>query len=232
VKQLIEDRFSQSDRAAFESEVALLSNLRSHSNIVLFLGACIKSGFPLCLVTEFMASGNLLDYLQQNKSTKKDRKIKWIKEISAGMEHLHNERVIHRDLAARNILLTADLVAKISDFGMSRFTSDTKRENKTIATVGPLKWMSPENLLYQQYSAFSDVWSFGVLLFEIIAESVPYENCTPTEVATRVVTQKIKLELPFMFDPTINQIFENCLQFEATDRPTFDIICSQLEILH
>lgn len=94
------------------------------------------------------------------------------------MRHLHLEYLVHRDIAARNILLSKDFEPKITDFGMSRVLESLESLNSTTSNLGPLRHMAPECLIHKQYGISSDVWSFGVLLYEILTASVPYAGLT------------------------------------------------------
>ena len=115
------------------------------------------------------------------------RKAEIVKGIASGLLHLHMEGIVHRDLAARNVLLSGDYTPKVSDFGMSRITSSSEKTGITSKDVGPVKydtfiitltqirWMSPESVLNREYSTKSDVWSFGVTVFEVLTQTDPYQ---------------------------------------------------------
>eukprot|EP01114_Cavostelium_apophysatum_P023219 TRINITY_DN8684_c0_g1_i1.p1 TRINITY_DN8684_c0_g1~~TRINITY_DN8684_c0_g1_i1.p1 ORF type:complete len:321 (+),score=68.72 TRINITY_DN8684_c0_g1_i1:133-963(+) len=229
VKKLLTDKLTPSELAAFTKEVELLSNLRPHTNIVQFLGASLETGSPLCLVTEYMPGGNLFNYLRTNINVNNTMRRNWVNGIAAGMRHLQAEGIVHRDLAARNVLLTNDLAPKISDFGMSRF-NESEGSSTTESGVGPLKWMAPESLSSMEYSVKSDVWSFGVTLFEIYTGQKPYETMSPAQTAIAVVTKQARLELPANTGITTDvlEIFDACLNYDKKDRPDFVDICSAL----
>eukprot|EP01114_Cavostelium_apophysatum_P024652 TRINITY_DN971_c0_g1_i1.p1 TRINITY_DN971_c0_g1~~TRINITY_DN971_c0_g1_i1.p1 ORF type:complete len:622 (-),score=124.93 TRINITY_DN971_c0_g1_i1:30-1895(-) len=230
VKKLLQETMNPNELQSFSLEVSVLSNLRPHVNIVQFLGASVELGKPFCLVTEFMPKGNLFSFLRANQKTISNQlRRKWVNGIAAGMRHLQEEGVIHRDLAARNILLTTDLSPKICDFGMSRINEDD--QNTTESGVGPLKWMSPESLMNREYSVRSDVWSFGVTLFEIYTAQKPYENMTPAQTAIAIATKKAKLELPSNVDiaPEVRAVYRDCLNYDKSLRPDFVAICARLE---
>ncbi|PRP89653.1 TK/FER protein kinase [Planoprotostelium fungivorum] len=178
VKQLLSQAVSTEQLKEFLAEVTLIQQLQSHpvspllvgsfdtlENVVMFLGTTIPPQ-PLPLITEFCAGGSLDVYLRDNYSVICfDLKKKFI--LALGMRHLHAEKICHRDLAARNILLSGNLDPKISDFGMSRQQDSNEQESKTRSNVGPLKWMAPEAIRDRVYSTKSDIWSYGVVVWEV-----------------------------------------------------------------
>lgn len=234
VKQMIMSRnIARAEYDNFIAEATLLSALRPHTNIVQFQGACIEPGKPLCIVTEFLAQGDLFNWLRKNdKALASDPKLinRIICGIAAGLRHLQSEGIVHRDLAARNVLLSGTLVPKISDFGMSRFTeADTAAV--TQSTVGPLKWMSPELLLKQEYGVKSDVWSFGVLLVEIVTRDEPYPLLNNHQAAAQVMTREAVLSMPEGTNPIIVEAFNRCMVWDPIERADFHELCTILERL-
>ncbi|PRP84431.1 putative leucine-rich repeat receptor-like protein kinase [Planoprotostelium fungivorum] len=228
VKQIKSEHVSKEQVESFLLEVAILQNLRPHPNLVMFIGMTIPPQ-PLTMITEFCDGGSLYDYIRKNK-VDFDLKMKWINGIALGMLHLHKENVVHRDLAVRNILLTKYLEPKVSDFGMSRVTEAAENEgahiavltrvNRTATNIGPIKWMSPEALTERNYSAKSDVWSFGVVIWEIVTESDPFPGISPVEVAVAVVSQGRRLDIPDT-DPQLQTLMRICWSDLPQDRPNF-----------
>jgi len=108
--------------------------------------------------------------LKSRKEIELTLKIEWMKQIAAGMSHLHEEGVVHKDLAARNVLLTENDVCKISDLGLSRVLNNETQQHTSRNDVGPVKWMAPESMANSLYSPKSDVWMFGVTCAEIITQ--------------------------------------------------------------
>ncbi|PRP77606.1 hypothetical protein PROFUN_00467 [Planoprotostelium fungivorum] len=222
----------------FLREVGIIQGLRAHPNVVTFVGITYPPS-PLSLVTEFCEGGSLYNYLRREPVSHL-QKLNFIVGIARGMLHLHLEKVIHRDLAVRNILLTRWKEAKVADFGMSREQQNTDEASVTQTSIGPLKWMAPEGedrvpcvyslpaaIRYRQYSNKSDVFSFGVLVWEILMVEEPWPTMSPVDVAMQVLNGE-RLPLDGL-DPLYVKIMTDCWQQEPADRPNMGEICSYLD---
>jgi len=212
---------------AFEMEANLMKSIRPHSNVVMFQGISFHED-QILIVAEFLPKGNLWIYVS-NASHVLDKPtiLNFLRGIAAGMLHLSSEGIVHRDLAARNILLTETLQPKVSDFGMSRVIGSIEDVNKTVASVGPIRWMAPECLVDNTYSVQTDIWAFGVVMFEVIERKVPYENLTMNQVAVAVATGTHKLQ-PTQINP-LSSLMKRCLTKEPSGRPSFSQICADLD---
>eukprot|EP01108_Squamamoeba_japonica_P004865 TRINITY_DN3831_c0_g4_i3.p3 TRINITY_DN3831_c0_g4~~TRINITY_DN3831_c0_g4_i3.p3 ORF type:complete len:149 (+),score=63.54 TRINITY_DN3831_c0_g4_i3:244-690(+) len=146
------------------------------------------------------------------------------------MGHLHAENIIHRDLAARNILLDAGKNPKVSDFGLSRRCFG-EVENQTKSDVGPLKWMAPEAIKDRVYSQRSDVWSYAVTVWEIVAREDPYPDMDALQVASRVVFNGLRLQMPYDAPPQLTEIMDWCFQTDPAQRPNFSQISQRFREL-
>jgi len=212
----------------FKSEIKLMINLRSHKNVIQLYGICYN---PILIVLEFMENGNLLNLLKKKgKEFENELRNKIIKGIIAGMIHLHKEGIIHRDLSSRNILLNDNFESKISDFGYSRIlksSNNNEEIGQTKSEVGPLRWMSPESLNQKIYSKSSDIWSFGVLIWECLnSGKTPYEEYDSFQAAHLVANGSLKLELPIN-KPKFSSLMNQCFQINPKQRPTFIEIDNQ-----
>jgi len=231
VKQLHNTLTDKQALLDFRTEARLMRGLRSHPNVVLFIGICVPPD-PICIITEYLKQGSMSDYLSENQNLEFKTKLKLMLGIAKGMFHLHREGIVHRDLAARNILLTSDLTPKVSDFGMSR-QLDVEEKAHTCNRVGPLKWMAPESISSAEYSYKSDAWMFGIVCWEILTSSIPYSHLAPLQAATKVVTESLRLEIPKETPVKLTKLMKACWRFNPKERPSFEIITNKLRrMLH
>jgi len=213
----------------FRQESDLMRLIKPHPNLLAYFGICTNPKYPLCIVTEFVPNGNLKLLLKQNLLTK-EQKLKIIQGMSKGMHHLAKQKIVHRDLAARNILVSKDYEAKIADFGLSRALTTEENRNTTKEDFGPICWMSPEALQNREYSEKSDVWAFGVTVYEICVGGILYNGLPSIQVATGVTSRAIKLEFPPGI-PVVSELVNDCMKYESNDRPTFSQIEESLQKL-
>jgi serine/threonine protein kinase len=216
----------------FFREASLMSAIKPHGNVVRMLGMCQEMG-NLSIVMEFLSGGCLDQYLktlkEDGQNLPADDLYKIVIGIARGMAHLAESHIIHRDLAARNILLDGNHEPRVSDFGFSRIVGDSD-QGQTKATVGPIRWMSPENIESQTYSSKSDVWSFGIILFEITQKEAPYQNEDLITVAMSI-RDKARNPLPDMKTQPpkyLGDLMEMCFKVSPAERPTFDDIVTYL----
>jgi len=214
----------------FFREAGIMKSIKHHANVVTFIGVCSD---PLAIVTEYMVGGSLRSLLRSATPIEYPLKLKIMKDMSAGMYYLSKQKIVHKDLAARNVLLTSDMIAKISDFGLSRLAVESESNaNSLLSTtqVGPLKWMAPESLEDKKYSTKSDVYSFGVTCIEILTRNDPYPNLAIMEFAMRVFAEHLNLknDIPSDTPHELSQLILLCLDEDPQNRPFFDIICESL----
>jgi len=232
IKQLSKTNASEEDIKEFMAEAELMRNLPAHPNVVMFRGVTVPPD-PLSIVTDYCNGGSLIEYLKRNPNLPISQKIQFIKDIAKGMLHLHcgspGKEVIHRDLAARNILLKNG-VAVITDFGLSRVKSSVDDYQKTQNNVGPLKWMSPESLFQNKYSTKSDVFSFGVVIYEIITQEPPWKDLNAVQ-AVGELRDGHRMALPenCICPTAMKELMEKCWAQLPTDRPDFEKICEILD---
>ncbi|XP_071499164.1 tyrosine-protein kinase Fer-like [Diadema antillarum] len=206
-------------RRKFLQEANILKQY-DHPNIVKLIGVCTDK-HPIYIVMELVPGGDLLSFLRndQNDLTTKQR-VKMGEDAASGMAYLESKQCIHRDLAARNCLVGNKNVIKISDFGMSR-EDDVYTIREGAMRQIPIKWTAPEAMNYGKYTSMSDVWSFGILLWEIFSNgSTPYPGMSNNE-AREKVQQGYRMPAPEHTPDEVRMLMENCWKMEDEDRPKF-----------
>jgi len=212
----------------FWKETNLMIELPPHPNVVHVFGVSTDGSQPI-LVLEYCAGGSLDKLLFVDEQPMNEtQKITLVKGIAAGLLHLHNHNIIHRDLAARNILLCGTGDPKISDFGMSRILQK-EDEGKTKANVGPIRWMAPESLAKRTYSKKSDVWSFGIVVYEIVARREPHIELDPLDVGPLIRDQHLTPKIPDDCPPMPRELMQLCWQADPNQRPSLKEICRLLD---
>ncbi|XP_058238161.1 cytoplasmic tyrosine-protein kinase BMX-like isoform X2 [Hemibagrus wyckioides] len=197
----------------FIEEAQIMMKLR-HPKLVRLYGVCTEC-FPIYIVTEFMSNGCLLEYLRQHgKELQPQRLLSMCLDVCEAMAYLEDQQFIHRDLAARNCLVDEDLSVKVSDFGMARYVLDDQYTS-SVGTKFPVKWSAPEVLNYTRFSSKSDVWAFGVLMWEVYSlGKQPYEHYDNTRVTERVM-QGHRLYRPQLATDQIYQVMKSCWHEET-----------------
>ncbi|XP_015145092.2 mitogen-activated protein kinase kinase kinase 20 isoform X3 [Gallus gallus] len=211
-----------------EKEAEILSVL-SHKNIIQFYGAVIEPP-NYGIVTEYASAGSLFDYINSNKSEEMDMDhiMTWATDIAKGMHYLHMEapvKVIHRDLKSRNVVIAADGVLKICDFGASRFHSHTTH----MSLVGTFPWMAPEVIQSLPVSETCDTYSYGVVLWEMLTREVPFKGLEGLQVAWLVVEKNERLTIPSSCPRSFAELMHQCWEADSKKRPSFKQIISILE---
>ncbi|XP_061579492.1 mitogen-activated protein kinase kinase kinase 20 isoform X2 [Cololabis saira] len=211
-----------------ENEAEILSVL-SHRNIIQFYGAVFEAP-NYGIVTEYASGGSLYDYLSSDKSEEMDmgQIMTWAAEIAKGMHYLHSEapvKVIHRDLKSRNVVLTADKILKICDFGASKFLTHTTH----MSLVGTFPWMAPEVIQSLPVSETCDTFSYGVVLWEMLTREIPFKGLEGLQVAWLVVEKNERLTIPSCCPASFAELMGKCWATESKERPMFKQILSTLE---
>lgn len=222
VKCIKHDATAQS----FLAEASVMTELR-HPNLVQLLGVVIDK--YLYIVTEFMGKGSLVDYLRsrgRSVITQKDL-LRFALHVCQGMEYLESRKVVHRDLAARNVLVSDDSVAKVSDFGLAKQQALVCGDAEKL----PVKWTAPEALKQNSFTSQSDVWSYGVLLWEIYSFGrVPYPRVPLKDVVVHI-QRGHRMDAPDQCPPAIYDMMRECWNLEPTRRATFQELLKALHRL-
>ncbi len=211
----------------FLQEAALMKKLR-HQKLIQLYAVCTKEE-PIYIVTELMKHGSLLEYLRgEGRSMKLPQLIDMSSQVAGGMAYLEEQNYIHRDLAARNILVGENLICKVADFGLARVIDEDIYEAHTGAKF-PIKWTAPEAAMYNRFTIKSDVWSFGVVLYEIITYGrFPYPGMTNAQVLEQL-QQGYRMPRPMGCPDKLYDIMLDCWREEPANRPTFETLQWQLE---
>ncbi|XP_034047346.1 tyrosine-protein kinase Fer [Thalassophryne amazonica] len=203
----------------FLSEARILKQY-DHPNIVKLIGICTQRQ-PIYIVMELVPGGDFLSFLRKKKDDLKTKQlIRFAVDAAAGMAYLESKNCIHRDLAARNCLVGEGNVLKISDFGMSRQEDDGIYSSSGLKQI-PIKWTAPEALNYGRYSSESDVWSYGILLWETFSLGMcPYPGMTNQQAREQVETG-YRMTCPQRCPDDIYKVMQRCWEYKPEDRPKF-----------
>ncbi|XP_057732669.1 serine/threonine-protein kinase STY46-like isoform X1 [Arachis stenosperma] len=221
----------------FVQEVYIMRKVR-HKNVVQFIGACTKPP-RLCIVTEFMSGGSVYDYLHKRKgSFKFPTLLKVAIDVAKGMNYLHQHEIIHRDLKAANLLMDengvrcfvqpAFCIVKVADFGVARVKAQS---GVMTAETGTYRWMAPEVIEHKPYDHKADVFSFGIVLWELLTGKLPYEYLTPLQAAIGVVQKGLRPTIPKNTHPNFVELLERSWQQDPALRPDFAEIIEILQQL-
>ncbi|XP_037909618.1 tyrosine-protein kinase Fer isoform X1 [Hermetia illucens] len=200
-----------------------------HPNIVKLIGICVQKQ-PIMIVMELVPGGSLLNFLRKNANTFTSKQLMGMcKDAAAGMRYLESKNCIHRDLAARNCLIDFENSVKISDFGMSR------EEEEYIVSDGmkqiPVKWTAPEALNFGKYTSLCDVWSYGILMWEIFSKgNTPYSGMSNSSARERI-DAGYRMPAPENTPPEMYRLMLKCWSAEPESRPHFDEIYTVVEAL-
>eukprot|EP01137_Pigoraptor_chileana_P037741 Opistho-2@35313 len=213
----------------FLKEAAIMKRLKCDKLVQLY--AVCTDRDPIYIVTELMRHGSLLDYLRERGTTlKQPQLIDMAAQVAQGMAYLEAQNYIHRDLAARNILVGENNNCKVADFGLARIITDDEYTPQE-GTKFPIKWTAPEAALYNKFTIKSDVWSFGILLTEIVTFGrIPYAGMTNAEVL-QAIERGYRMPIMQGCPDTLYAVMMDCWKADPEDRPTFDSLQYRLEDL-
>ncbi|XP_026350077.1 fibroblast growth factor receptor 2 isoform X17 [Ursus arctos] len=242
--KMLKDDATEKDLSDLVSEMEMMKMIGKHKNIINLLGACTQDG-PLYVIVEYASKGNLREYLRarrppgmeysydinrvpEEQMTFKDL-VSCTYQLARGMEYLASQKCIHRDLAARNVLVTENNVMKIADFGLARDINNIDYYKKTTNGRLPVKWMAPEALFDRVYTHQSDVWSFGVLMWEIFTlGGSPYPGI-PVEELFKLLKEGHRMDKPANCTNELYMMMRDCWHAVPSQRPTFKQLVEDLD---
>ncbi|KAK6628279.1 hypothetical protein RUM43_002091 [Polyplax serrata] len=239
----LKDNAKDCELADLISEYQLMKEI-DHPNVIHLLGACTKLDGPIYIIIEYAKYGSLRNYLRKNRYVSYEQIVDKVNSVQAvtpkdiltfawqiakGMNYLTDMKLVHRDLAARNVLVAEGLICKISDFGLTRdiYEDDTylKRSKGRV----PVKWMALESLADHIYTTKSDVWSYGVVLWELVTTgSSPYPGIAGQNLF-HLLKSGYRMEKPPNCSNELYQILRSCWHENPSHRPTFKSLVAKLE---
>ncbi|XP_058466561.1 mitogen-activated protein kinase kinase kinase 9 isoform X2 [Malaya genurostris] len=209
-----------------ETDIKHLRKL-DHENIVKFKGVCTQAPV-FCMIMEFCPYGPLHQILADGRDIiYPNRLVSWSQQIAHGMQYLHSHKIIHRDLKSPNILIGESEVIKISDFGTSREWNEISTK---MSFAGTVAWMAPEVIRNEPCNEKVDIWSYGVVLWELLTGEVPYKHVDSSQIIFGVGNNSLYLPIPGSCPEGFKLLLKQCWSPKPRNRPSFKIILTHLEI--
>ncbi|XP_052757960.1 fibroblast growth factor receptor homolog 1-like isoform X2 [Galleria mellonella] len=243
--KMLKEGHTDAEMMALVSEMEMMKMIGKHVNIINLLGCCTQDG-PLYVIVEYAPNGNLREYLRNHRPgnryeplptenlkekktlTQKDL-VSFSYQVARGMQYLASRRCIHRDLAARNVLVSDNCVLKIADFGLAKDVHSNDYYRKKTEGRLPVRWMAPESLYHKVFTTQTDVWSFGVLLWEIMTlGGTPYPT-VPGQYMYQHLSAGHRMEKPPCCSLEIYMLMRECWSFSPGDRPSFTELVEDLD---
>ena len=210
-------------------EIEILTSLPPHPNIITFFGVSLSSDhINTYIVTELAVNGSLHDYLYVKMGKPSpDQSLAWALQVASGMQHLHSNNVVHRDLKSANILLCYGLFAKVTDFDTAR----TMMKTTMTLSAGTLRWMAPEIMadVEANINKMCDVFSYGMVMYEIFACEIPYANLVGDFRVGMAVLQGERPPVPATLPPFLHPLLQACWNENPNHRPQFEAIVTAIQ---
>uniref|UniRef100_A0A8D3EER7 Mitogen-activated protein kinase kinase kinase 12 n=1 Tax=Scophthalmus maximus TaxID=52904 RepID=A0A8D3EER7_SCOMX len=208
-----------------ETDIKNLRKLK-HPNIITFKGICTQAPC-YCILMEYCAQGQLYEVLRAGRKITPSLLMDWAMGVAGGMNYLHLHKIIHRDLKSPNILITYDDSVKISDFGTSKELSD---KSTKMSFAGTVAWMAPEVIRNEPVSEKVDIWSFGVVLWEMLTGEVPYKDVDSSAIIWGVGNNSLQLPVPDSCPDSFKLLLRQCWNCKPRNRPSFRQTLLHLDI--
>ncbi|KAL1492397.1 hypothetical protein ABEB36_010649 [Hypothenemus hampei] len=244
--KMLKDGHNDNEMMDLVSEMEMMKVIGKNINIINLIGCCTQGG-PLYVIVEYAPFGNLRDFLREHRPSSgyeiavgtehKEKKtltqkdlVSFAYQVARGMDYLSSRRCIHRDLAARNVLVSDDYVLKIADFGLARDIHCNDYYRKKTDGRLPVKWMAPEALFHRVYTTQSDVWSYGILLWEIMTlGGTPYPSVPSVEKLFKLLRNGHRMEKPPCCSLEIYMLMRECWSYQPNERPVFSELVEDLD---
>uniref|UniRef100_A0A3B5LSG7 receptor protein-tyrosine kinase n=1 Tax=Xiphophorus couchianus TaxID=32473 RepID=A0A3B5LSG7_9TELE len=223
--------YSDKQRRDFLSEASIMGQF-DHPNIIRLEGVVTRCK-PLMIITEYMENGSLDAFLRKHDGQfTVIQLVGMLRGVASGMKYLSDMSYVHRDLAARNILVNSNLVCKVSDFGLSRvLEDDPEAAYTTRVRLIPIRWTAPEAISYRKFTTASDVWSYGIVMWEVVSYGErPYWDMNNQDVI-KAIEEGYRLPAPMDCPVVLHQLMLDCWERERGDRPSFSQILNMLDKL-
>ncbi|XP_034549857.1 mitogen-activated protein kinase kinase kinase 13 [Notolabrus celidotus] len=208
-----------------ETDIKPLRKLK-HPNIISFKGVCTQAPC-YCIIMEYCAQGQLYEVLRAGRKVTPRLLVDWASGIASGMNYLHLHKIIHRDLKSPNVLVTHNDTVKISDFGTSKELSD---KSTKMSFAGTVAWMAPEVIRNEPVSEKVDIWSFGVVLWELLTGEIPYKDVDSSAIIWGVGSNSLHLPVPSTCPDGFKILMKQTWQGKPRNRPSFRQILLHLDI--
>jgi len=228
VKKLKPQKMQNVVLADFKKEVAILGKLR-HPHVLLFLGACTHEP-NMCMITEFMDGGSLFEKMHERGyrlSPKEQLKVALQSALGLNYLHLTSPPIVHRDLKTMNLLIDEYLNVKLADFGLSAI----KTTKELTEMAGTPAFMAPELLMRQPYTEKVDVYSYGIMLWEIVTGQLPFMDMASIEQIAKAVVNGTRPPIPQSMHPTFAAIIQDCWKADPRARPTMEAVTDRLRTI-
>jgi serine/threonine protein kinase len=220
IKKLRESHFTRRDLELFRREVKILSQLQ-HFAILPFIGVCVSN--PYQIITEYMVGGSLYSWLRQDRGHLDPTQLTIIAiGVACGLSYMHSRNLLHRDIKSANVLLDSDGCPRICDFGMSRWQDGN--DSPLTVGVGTSQWMAPEILNDQSYNEKADVYSYGMLLWEMMTRDIPFRGMLGVKIALAVAQDAARPLMPQDAPPSLANLIERCWSQDPEGRPDLSSI--------
>uniref|UniRef100_A0A915PMB1 Protein kinase domain-containing protein n=1 Tax=Setaria digitata TaxID=48799 RepID=A0A915PMB1_9BILA len=209
-----------------ETEIKHLQHL-NHENLIKFIGVCTQSPC-YCIVMEYCGQGQLYEVIRSGHHIVRDKFGEWARQIADGMNYMHQKRIIHRDLKSPNILVDDSDILKICDFGTSHQWD--KQKSTVMSFCGTAAWMAPEIIKKEPCSEKVDIWSFGVVLWELLTQEIPYKDVDSMAIIWGVGSNNLNLPIPDTAPEGLKLLLRQCWSIKPQNRPSFSQILKHIAV--